>query len=56
MFTKDIDRSKHLEGIPHTMFVGYETLHLEKPVMLKDFEVQGQRVLIFDKTPFYAES
>jgi alanyl-tRNA synthetase len=22
---------------------------------LKDFDVDGQRVLIFDKTPFYAE-
>jgi alanyl-tRNA synthetase len=24
--------------------------------VLKDFEVNGQRVLIFDTTPFYAES
>ena len=23
---------------------------------MKDFEVNGQRVLIFDQTPFYAES
>jgi len=29
---------------------------LEKVNLLKDFEVNGQRILIFDATPFYAES
>lgn len=56
MFKKGTDRSKYLDGIPQTKFVGYEDLVLENPKILKDFDVDGQRVIIFDKTPFYAES
>ena len=27
----------------------------DKTKLLKDFDVAGQRILIFDQTPFYAE-
>ena len=56
MFQKWIDRSKYLEWISTTEFIGYARLDLESPKLIKDFEVDGQRILIFDKTPFYAES
>ncbi|MBU0625963.1 hypothetical protein KKG31_06340 [Patescibacteria group bacterium] len=56
MFKQDIDRSKYLEGIPATQFVGYEGLRSNDIKLLKDFEVGGQRILIFDKSPLYAES
>ena len=55
MFAKDIDWAKYIEGLPPTVFVGYERLELEGVKILKEFEVQGQKVLVFDKTPFYAE-
>lgn len=45
-----------MEGIPETKFVGYDSHGSEEPKLLKDFEVNDQRVLIFDTTPFYAES
>jgi alanyl-tRNA synthetase len=51
----DIDRSTYIQGMPATQFVWYDSLSLEQPVLLKDFYVNGQRVLIFDRTPFYAE-
>jgi len=56
MFKKGTDWSKYLEGIQPTQFIGYENLESENSKILKDFDVEGQRVLIFDKTPFYAES
>ena len=56
MFTQGIDRSKYLEGTPATHFVGYENLRSKDIKLLKDFEVGEQRVLVFDKSPFYAES
>lgn len=56
MFKKGTDWSKYLEGIQPTQFVGYTQLASEEIKLLKDFDVDGQRVLIFDKTPFYAES
>lgn len=55
MFKKWIDRSKYLEWIPQTKFIGYDEFETEDIQLLKDFEVNGQRVLIFDKTPFYPE-
>ena len=55
MFKKGTDWSKYLEGIPQTQFVGYSEFETSDSKLLKDFEVEGQRVLIFDKTPFYAE-
>ncbi len=56
MFKQGIDRWTYLQGIPPTIFVGYNEFEITHVNLLKDFEVQGQRVLVFDKTPFYAES
>jgi alanyl-tRNA synthetase len=56
MFKQWIDRASYLQGIAPTKFVGYETLESDGMKLLKDFEVQWQRVLVFDITPFYAES
>jgi alanyl-tRNA synthetase len=56
MFKKWTDWSKYLEGIVPTVFVGYNEILFEWSKIIKDFEVEGQRVVIFDKTPFYAES
>lgn len=54
-FVKNTERSKYLGGIPETQFIGYDQLKEESVILLKDFSTdQWQRVLIFDKTPFYA--
>jgi len=55
-FDKGIDWSKYLEWISETIFVWYDLEKASDAKLLKDFEVDGQRILIFDKTPFYAES
>lgn len=55
-FTIDVDRWKHVSGLPATKFVWYQTLESDQINLLKDFEVQWQRILVFDQTPFYAES
>jgi len=55
MFKKGIDRSKYLEGIPQTEFIGYEGLSFDSPKLLKEINIDGQKVLIFDKTPCYPE-
>jgi alanyl-tRNA synthetase len=55
VFKRWIDWAKYLEGIPPTEFVGYEKLELENPKVLKYFEVDWNKIYIFDKTPFYAE-
>jgi len=56
MFKKGTDWSKYLEWVSATQFVGYDQLAIENPKLVKDLDIDGQRVLIFDKTPFYAES
>lgn len=56
MFAKWIDRSVHLTGIAPTLFVGYTDLQTNNVVLLKELHINWQRVMIFDKTPFYAES
>lgn len=56
MFKRWIDWSKHLEWIPQTQFIGYELLNSENIKILKEIEIEGQKIIIFDKTPFYAES
>ncbi len=62
MFTQDVDRSKYITDVAPTKFVGYETMKTDKTKLLKDFVVGPakdggtQRILIFDQTPFYAES
>ncbi|MFA7285085.1 MAG: alanine--tRNA ligase-related protein [Candidatus Absconditabacterales bacterium] len=54
-FVKDTQWSKYLEGVPETKFVGYESMLLQQSTILKDFVTDsGQRVLVFDVTPFYA--
>jgi len=55
MFKKGIDWSKYLEGMPQTEFIGYDTLSCTTPTLLKEISIDGKRVLIFDKTPFYPE-
>lgn len=63
MFKQWIDWASHLQGIPPTTFVGYETLEADGMKLLKDFEVSPagndgagrQRVLVFNQTPFYAD-
>jgi len=63
MFKQWIDWASHLQWIPPTKFVWYTMLASEKVKLLKDFEIHPdwlgaswQRVLVFDTTPFYAES
>ena len=56
MFKQWTDRSKYVEWVTATQFIGYDNLHSEEVKLLKDFEVNGQRILIFDKTPLYGES
>ncbi len=56
MFKQGIDRASYVQWIPQTQFVWYEILEKDGIKILKDFEVGWQRVLIFDTTPFYAES
>ncbi len=55
MFAKDINRADHIEWMPQTKFVGYDHLHKGWVKILKDMEIDGQRILVFDVTPFYAE-
>lgn len=55
MFDKGIDWSLVVEGMPLTKFVGYDRLESSEMKLLKDIEVEGRRVLIFDQTPMYAE-
>ena len=56
MFKQWTDRASHLQGILPTTFVGYETLKSDDMKLLKDFEISWQRILVFNTTPFYAES
>ena len=55
MFAKGTDRSTYIQWIPATQFIWYESLQIENIKLLKDFTINNQRILIFDKTPFYAE-
>ena len=57
-FTIDVDRGKHVSGLSATKFTWYDIGHCEhnETILLKDFEVNWQRILIFDASPFYAES
>ena len=56
MFKQWIDRSTYLLWIPPTIFLGYNVFVSDDIHLLKDFDVQWQRILVFDATPFYAES
>ena len=57
-FTKWIDRSRYINGLPETFFVWYRELELPDFTILRDFvtEETGQRCIVLDKTVFYAES
>lgn len=57
MFKQWIDRWKYLQWISPTQFVWYgkDNLILDEVNLLKDFEVEWQRVLVFDKSPLYWE-
>jgi alanyl-tRNA synthetase len=56
MFQKTVDWSKYLEGVPATEFVWYWNLNFEDSKLLKEIDTEdGQKILIFDKTPFYPE-
>jgi alanyl-tRNA synthetase len=54
-FKKDTDRSGYIASMPATQFV-YDTLDMSDARVLKDFVVWNQRIIIMDKTVFYAES
>ncbi len=56
MFKQWVDRANYLQWVPVTQFVWYDALESSDVTILKDFEIQWQRILVFDKTPFYAES
>lgn len=56
MFKQAFDWIQYLEGIPPTEFIGYDILSSTAITLIKDLNVNWQRVLIFDKTPFYPES
>ena len=54
-FVKNTEWSKYIAWIAETKFIGYQQFESKDSQLLKDFETdQGQRVLIFDTTPFYA--
>lgn len=55
MFKKGIDRAKHIEGVEPTQFTGYTHLEEDDITILKELDLDGQKVLILDKSPFYAE-
>lgn len=58
-FSKGTDRSAYISDLPPTEYLWYQMVAWEdrdfEMRLLKDFEVDWQRVLVFDKTPFYAE-
>ena len=51
--TKNIDRSVHTTWMKPTLFVWYTDFESES-TCLKTLEFEGYKVLIFDKSPFYA--
>ena len=55
MFAKGTDWSVIVEWLPPTQFIGYDQLSDEGMQLLRDVMVDDQRVLIFDRTPMYAE-
>lgn len=55
-FAKTINWADYIEWLPETKFLWYDSLICEESILLKDFEVSGERYLVFDCTPFYAES
>lgn len=56
MFKRWIDWAKYLEWVNTTQFVWYDKLEESDVKLIKEIDVNWQKVLVFDKTPFYAES
>ncbi len=56
VFKRWVDWGKYLDWIKATKFMWYDSLDLENIEILKDFTIDWQRVIVLDKTPFYAES
>ena len=54
-FSKTTDRASFVDWLPETQFVGYDE-HVAESTLLKDDTIDWMRVLVFDTTPFYAES
>jgi len=54
-FRNTIDWSKYLAWVTETEFVGYDDLTLGEFAVLKDVDVDGQRVIVLDRTVFYPE-
>jgi len=55
-FAKWTDWAVFIEGLAPTVFVWYDTLETDGIHILKDELVGDQRVVVLDRTPFYAES
>ncbi len=55
-FSKTVNRAEHIQWLPETTFLWYDTLECNEATLLKDFEVEWSRFLVFDCSPFYAES
>jgi alanyl-tRNA synthetase len=55
MFKQWIDWWKYLQWIQSTKFVWYDNTSSENMKILKDFEVEWQRILVFDYSPLYWE-
>ena len=54
-FKNTTDRSQYLADIPPTQF-HYDVMDMTESRIIKDFTVDGQRIIILDHTSFYAES
>jgi alanyl-tRNA synthetase len=56
-FSRGVDWAQYLDGVPPTLFVGYDSLDVVDPQIIKQIVLDdGRLVMIFDQTPFYAES
>lgn len=56
MFKRWVDWAMYLDWMPKTQFIWYDEISSSDINILKQIEVEWQKVIIFDKTPFYAES
>jgi len=54
-FAKWVNRADYIVGLPETKFEWYDTYVSDDCSILKDFEIEWTRYLIFDRSPFYAE-
>lgn len=56
VFTRWTDWSKYLDGVPQTEFLWYDTTVSTACKIIKQIDWEKWKIIIFDKTPFYAES